>query len=733
MKVKIVISIFCACLIMGLCGINASAENKREEPLATLFSASDFQNPDSHEAGAIELERIIQQVLLDGKKNITGALICGDYNAGDDLSEELTTMGVETIKSILEESWDLSHDEIYFLQGNHDPSDAPNIDLTGGTDQECYSVYQINHQDFGMLVQDYINEEELIIDASKDLKKWLNRKIEENYTNPVFVISHLPLHNSYRYDNLYSEHLFDVLNCAGEQGLNIFYLFGHNHGKEYDNYLGGDVVYLSKGDSINIPDIRGNGSDDYKTEKLAFTYLNAGYLSKPQEDVLSSCIFEIYEDRVEITRYSNDGIINLKNKGISSSKDNGWSADEREIKSPQIIKLNDHLLTIKDKDEFVGKITLDIGESRKITINTGDAEPDYKWECTNPKVVSLKNNDQNEILITGENYGTTDIYFKQGDLKTKVSISVMPENAFEISYQDNLRFYKLVKDISVELNEQSNELKEYIILNKNTQGVANAFAVQDDEMVAIEPMRVVYVPGVGKVTTPEHRKHLLWSFEKIEETSKEISQYSLRMSKKSPYRYGYYISPTKDVDTMLETHNLNKMRLYNSDMVNAAIFSIDENAENGLNLITESYYNDGVRENENGKYVLNYDELNEQYMLDNSSVGKKIYFYKKTDDIISNIIFWTDAENGTAYVDSDKTTETGGMITVIQGDIVEEVPITLGMLSGYDQATAGIFKCNVSFNGEIISEEYELTIEKNHNMLVQWLLNLKEWIYQLVF
>ena len=99
--------------------------------------------------------------------------------------------------------------------------------------------------------------------------------------------------------------IFDVLNEYGKQ-LNIIFLFGHNHSDSDDDYLGGGSVYLKEGDSILIA----NAGDylSFAAYTLNFTYMNAGYLGYYDGNCagsgLSSTVFAIYTDRVEVARYA---------------------------------------------------------------------------------------------------------------------------------------------------------------------------------------------------------------------------------------------------------------------------------------------------------------------------------------------------------------------------------------------------------------------------------------------
>ena len=127
--------------------------------------------------------------------------------------------------------------------------------------------------------------------------------------------------------------------------LNIIFLFGHDHSNGWDDYLGGSCIYLAKGDSINIAQ---SSRTEWKAETLNFTYMNPGYtgyynqVNTSAEDILSSTMFTIYENRVEVNRYTTSGKYNLKSKGVRNSYKNesGYDLDTRIITSPDDIDLN---------------------------------------------------------------------------------------------------------------------------------------------------------------------------------------------------------------------------------------------------------------------------------------------------------------------------------------------------------------------------------------------------------
>lgn len=73
----------------------------------------------------------------------------------------------------------------------------------------------------------------------------------------------------------HAKYIFDVLNDAGANGLNIFFLHGHDHAYGPDNYMGGEAIYLPVGDKICIAEA--DSTSAWTEETLNFTYMNAGY------------------------------------------------------------------------------------------------------------------------------------------------------------------------------------------------------------------------------------------------------------------------------------------------------------------------------------------------------------------------------------------------------------------------------------------------------------------------
>lgn len=297
----------------------------KEEPLTAVFAASDFQpylgTKDNPEQGQLYMQTIIRQMKKDGY-NIESALLCGDYsktgNTWSNVDPNLNNSGVAAVAEILELELGLNHENAVYVQGNHDPADTEGLDPFGANDTEHYGVFVIHEDNFQWKqgVQDKTGNEstdaaEQASAAANALEAYLQSKRNENYAKPIFVCAHVPLHYSYRtfagasLDNIYARLLFDVLNEYGTE-LNIIFLFGHNHSDTHDDYLGGGAVYLPAGDTILIDD--GGDSRTFSEHTLNFTYMNAGYLGyydgKCTGSGISSTVFAVYPDRVEVARYS---------------------------------------------------------------------------------------------------------------------------------------------------------------------------------------------------------------------------------------------------------------------------------------------------------------------------------------------------------------------------------------------------------------------------------------------
>ena len=379
------------------------SEHATDELLATVFFASDYQAEEGFDAPADTLRAVLEAAKADGK-SIDRAVICGDYTndaklhdyqlSPDESIEEIRAIIKEECAGISGESGagtdesanaeagaDTGTDEsagaeagvnenadtnagadesmvvdagdrILFVQGNHDRM-TEQITPSGLLDCGDYLIYVLNtEEDFPWKQGKVPGCLAKVRRSSVAMKECFDELISKGETRPVFIAGHVPLQFTARTssrhttgDNLYSSLVFDVVNEAAKD-LDIIYLFGHDHSKGWDCYLGGSSVYKTIGDTILIPKFSEEkvNTDVYTEETLNFTYLNAGYVGYymncgPEElaagekdlysaadETLTGTVFEIYGDRIVITRYDAGGAHVLGHEGQADPYKGGIDA-----------------------------------------------------------------------------------------------------------------------------------------------------------------------------------------------------------------------------------------------------------------------------------------------------------------------------------------------------------------------------------------------------------------------
>lgn len=300
-----------------------------------IIAGSDFQGNIPENKAVVK--GILSQMKADGYTDIDGAFFCGDYtiqlnNLPSDSEEGLTALQSIFTKAEM----GIEKDEMIFVQGNHDPVGTFGLSLSGihAPKGDAYGVFVINEDDY-MWKQgkaktngnaSVLDDSDQIAQTAESLDTYLEMRYDAEDETPVFILSHLPLHYTMRTyndgDARYASYIFDVLQKWADRGLNIFFLFGHNHSNGWDNYLGGASIYMEAGDTIYLSDPE-DAMQCY-AEELNFTYMNAGYVgyyttSDEVDETLTMTLFEIYEEKVVVKRYSEQGVHTLKGKGEYNS------------------------------------------------------------------------------------------------------------------------------------------------------------------------------------------------------------------------------------------------------------------------------------------------------------------------------------------------------------------------------------------------------------------------------
>ena len=315
-----------------------ATDNSAEEEIHIL-ACSDFQASSGNASGKQQVSAILEAMAKDGITSADGFFVCGDY----DYEYTDTKGGISALKQAVS---GVVNENMVFVQGNHDSAvGTEGLSLSGDNDPAHgkYGVFVINEDDYMW----YNESEETIKRTAQLLTEYLNEKLAEGYDKPIFILSHLPLNYNMRTyhdgDMKHARYLVNVLNEAGARGLNLFYLFGHDHSNGWDDYLGGSAVYLKKGDSMLVS----KGSQGrYQSTEIAFTYMNAGYTGYYEnhngaDDALTMTYITVKGPEVSISRYDKNGLHNMKSEGVRNAyKGEGpYKPNTTVYTSPQTVRL----------------------------------------------------------------------------------------------------------------------------------------------------------------------------------------------------------------------------------------------------------------------------------------------------------------------------------------------------------------------------------------------------------
>ena len=286
-----------------------------------IVALSDFQ-ASTDAKGANQVNTILSGGIAQKYGMFDGLFAVGDYSA--QMGYDVALTGIQALDQVIDPY--VSGNKIY-TEGNHDDPNLPGLSPFGNNDPAGgkYGVFVINEEQFDQFGEggEY---------CAAQLQTYFDEKLaDESWGNkPIFVLCHVPVHYSMRTETSNNAKtarpMVDVLNQAGADGLNIIFLFGHNHSGGYDDFLGGGSVYLKKGDTMIVPEYGANYKYNWDTVTLNFTYMNVGYVGYNADNgygadvALTVSTFRIQSNGdVIITRWDKDGEHNLKSKGVSNT------------------------------------------------------------------------------------------------------------------------------------------------------------------------------------------------------------------------------------------------------------------------------------------------------------------------------------------------------------------------------------------------------------------------------
>ncbi|MCQ2476034.1 MAG: metallophosphoesterase [Clostridia bacterium] len=303
---KLIALLLSLALMLGVCVCSFAGE----APYASVVTASDFQNVGS--AAFDRFGTILGKMKADGLDKLDSVLTGGDYSL---LLFNQAKPEIAKIRGVVLEAFpETDPNAVVNIQGNHDNPTEEFAD-TGFYDMGAYCLYAVNEDDFPW--KQNSTDGSAVRTLAADIDSKLGAMIEAEDLRPVIVITHVPLHHTDRTnygDNMYASYIFNVLNEKGKK-LDIIFLFGHNHSGDYDDYIGGSVNFLAKGEEIRVPMSDKTGKDCYTNETLNFTYANCGYVgtSMNAEDEtstneLTAGLIQFCSSTIKISKYSTEGV-----------------------------------------------------------------------------------------------------------------------------------------------------------------------------------------------------------------------------------------------------------------------------------------------------------------------------------------------------------------------------------------------------------------------------------------
>ena len=311
-----------------------------------VVAGSDYQGA-NNEVSARTVTSILNAMKNSGYDRADGMLFVGDYTIlYDTLTLADTEAGIASLRTAAASVFPaLDHTNVVLSSGNHEKYPTASYSASGAHEFQEYSVFVINEDDFkwNMDNDEGADLQAIAKNTANNLKNYLNGKISQQYDHPIFVLCHVPIHyegkTAEREDGIYGKYLFHVMNEAGAAGLNIFFLYGHIHSGGADDPNGGSAVFLTKGDTILVPNL---SRESYTQETLKFTYMNAGYTgyySGGNDTALTMTLFDIEGNQVVVKRYDSNGLHNLKSAGRTITQ-SGYTIPKNSLvyQSPQTVR-----------------------------------------------------------------------------------------------------------------------------------------------------------------------------------------------------------------------------------------------------------------------------------------------------------------------------------------------------------------------------------------------------------
>ena len=295
---RILSLVLCFVMLVGMMpAIALSADAAGEVVDAALFFSDLHTTASSYKEQ--EIEAVMEGVKTSGLDFSTVTSVGDAFSSNDTVNEGRTTAAItEAIRTGLGDA----EVPVYYTWSDHDRG-TDVINFTGLMHSgENYYIYAISMSDMSS-AERYGQSSTF---SEEKLTAFTNTVAGLDHTKPLFIVSHVPLHDR-RDDNQYADEWYEVISAAAEQ-MDVVFLWGHNHTSETS--VDTAAYYVAK-----------DGSEELTIEDVGsvvpnFTYLNAGYLSPAStgiwtgSDVRQGLVVAaaIYADEITFTTYDENGV-----------------------------------------------------------------------------------------------------------------------------------------------------------------------------------------------------------------------------------------------------------------------------------------------------------------------------------------------------------------------------------------------------------------------------------------
>lgn len=699
------------CLAMVFTSLTFPA--RAESDPIIVIAGSDYQNTDGglFSSGKDTTAYSIMSQIKEDYTSAYGFLFGGDYYAHSTNTTTESTAGKKQLKEEIVDVLypDMADDTQIYIQGNHD-ADSLTTDGTlatsGAHDTDYYGVYVINEKDYMW----YNGDQSTIKNTASALDEYLEGKVDSGYSKPIFVLSHLPLHYSNRTvsegDGKYAKYIYDVLDEAGNNGLNIIFLYGHNHSTSYyEEYLGNGAVYLAEGDTIYIAN-EGSQSSCY-SDTLSFTYMNygfTGYLTGTAADgALTMTVFEITDNQVAVKRYDTSGIHNLKSAGTNGSTPSGATYNTTVYTSPQAITL-----TTPERQSTI--------TSNNVTVTAANITSVSATKTENPTYNSGFYSGYEEYTVSAEGYvagksATITIALTDGDFDTTRTITVkFPDgHTEEVEVSNGTITFETTALGTFVLSQK----KQTVIEGTDSEdGDSIEYVLDTDGM---DPGEEYIIVGSNNNIA------LTLSGATIGNKNVTISNDTITLTENYDIYEFYFTSNSAESGTYLLTqdgsktvYHANGYLYYGSD--NKGYWKVVSNGDGTYQISDYDKVN----------WYLNYGYVWEREHVNRFSVSsntRSVRLYKKVESVKGHTIT-LDQDSGSVRQNAGVNALTGSKLILTYADgTTETINVTVGMLKDKDgnavsTATAGTYtnlQVVYTYNDKeyVICDNYTLIVREN--------------------